>query len=79
MMFLICNSICVPENFNMNILHQLFDNKITFVNSQLEDTNLKGDFVLINRFETFVSKISSMPKIDLTQIWYDEFNSLQTE
>ena len=27
---------CIPVTFNTNILHQLFDYKITFVNSQLE-------------------------------------------
>ena len=45
------------ESFNTNISHQLFD-KITFVNSQRENTNSKGDFVLKNRDETFVLKIS---------------------
>ena len=29
--------ICIPESFNANILHKLLDNKITFVNSQLEN------------------------------------------
>ena len=27
------NNICVPESFNTNISHKLFDSKITFVNS----------------------------------------------
>ena len=27
-------NICIPESFNTNILHQLFDYTITFVNSQ---------------------------------------------
>ena len=40
------NIICIPESFNMNISHQLIDFEITFVNSQLEFTNSKGDFVL---------------------------------
>ena len=38
----LCNSfhiLCVPESFNMNISHQLFDYKITFVNLQREITN----------------------------------------
>ena len=34
--------ICMPESFNTNISHQFFDYKITFVNSQRENTNLKG-------------------------------------
>ena len=36
--------------------------KITFVNSQRENTNSKGDVVLKNRFETFVLKISGIQK-----------------
>ena len=35
---------CIPESFNTN---QLLDCKIIFVNSQGENTNLKGDFVLL--------------------------------
>ena len=39
---------CIPEHFNTKILHQLFDYKITFVNSQRKNTNPKSDlFVLI--------------------------------
>ena len=30
----------------IQISHQFFDYKITFVNSQIDNTNLKGDFVL---------------------------------
>ena len=30
--------------------HTRFDYKITFVNSQHEETNSKGDFILKNRF-----------------------------
>ena len=41
---------CMPESFNMNISHQLFDKTITFVNSQHKNTNSKGDFLLKNRF-----------------------------
>ena len=41
----------IPESFNSNkISHQLFDYRITFVNSQHQKTNSKGDFVLKNRF-----------------------------
>ena len=38
------------------------DYKITFMNSNLENTNLKGDFVPKKRFETFVLKISGVQK-----------------
>ena len=41
---------CIPESFNTNISHQLFDYTITFVNTQHYNTNSKGDFVLKNRF-----------------------------
>ena len=48
---------CKPKSFNTNISHQLFDDKINAVNSQPENTYLKGDFVPKNRFEMFVLKI----------------------
>ena len=44
------NNLCIPESFNTNILHQLFVNKITFVNLH--------DFLIKTRFKTFVLKIS---------------------
>ena len=56
------------------ISHQLLDYKITYVNSQLEDTHSKGDFVLKNWFETFNFKDFWYTKINLIQIWYDKFN-----
>ena len=56
------NKIFIPESFNTNISHQIFDNKVTFVNSQPKNTNSKGDFVLQNRVETFVLKISDVQK-----------------
>ena len=55
-------NICIPESFNTYISHQLLNNKITFVNSHLENTNSKGDFVLKNRLETFILKISGIQK-----------------
>ena len=61
------------KSFNMNISHHLFD-KITFMNSQLENINSKEEFVLKIRFETFVLKIPGIQKKNLTQIWYDDFN-----
>ena len=53
---------CISESFNTGILHQLFYYKITFVNSQREKTNSKGDIVPKNLFETFVLKISGIQK-----------------
>ena len=50
------------------------------MNSQQENTNLKGDFVLSVLNTCF--KDFWYTKIDLTQIWYDEFkvkNSLHTQ
>ena len=45
------NKICIPESFKTNISQQLFFfYKITYVNSQRENTNSKGDFVLKNLF-----------------------------
>ena len=49
----------------MNILHQLFDYTITFVNSQHYNTNSNGDFVLKTQFSTFALKISGIQKKDL--------------
>ena len=39
------NKLCIPESFNTNILHKLFEYTITFVNSKS-----KGDIVLKNWF-----------------------------
>ena len=47
---LILNNIFISESFNTSISHQLFDYKITFHNSQLENTKSKGDFVLKKQF-----------------------------
>ena len=47
---------CVPESFNKNILNQLLDYKITFVSSQPENTNSKGDFIPENWFKMFVER-----------------------
>ena len=52
--------ICIAENFDTTF-HTSFL-KITFVNSHLKNTNSKGDFVLKNRFETSVLKISGIQK-----------------
>ena len=54
--------ICIPESFNTNISQQFFYYKITFVNSQRENTNSKGDFVLNKNFKDF---------------WYTKINLIQ--
>ena len=53
---------CIPESCNTKISHQLFDYKITFINSLRKNTNSKGDlnFVLETRFETIVLEISDI-------------------
>ena len=38
--YLICNKLCIPESFNTKIFNQFVLLKITFVNSQRENTNL---------------------------------------
>ena len=43
-------NICLPESFDMDISHQLSNCKITFVDSQHENTNSKGDFMLKTQF-----------------------------
>ena len=53
--------ICLPESFNINISHQLFDYKITFANSQ-HKTLIRCNFVHKNWFETFVLEISGRQK-----------------
>ena len=55
-------TICIPEGFNTHISHHLFDYKITLVNSQHENSNLKSYFVLKNRFQMYVLMISGMLK-----------------
>ena len=49
-------NICLPEIFNTNVSQQFFLCKITTMNLQHQNTNSKGDFVLKNRFETFIFK-----------------------
>ena len=46
----------IPKSFITNILHQFFEHKIKFVNSQHAHTNLEGYFVLKNRFLTLLQK-----------------------
>ena len=43
-------NVCIPESFNTNISQHLFDYTITVANSQHQNTNSKGDFVLKNWF-----------------------------
>ena len=47
---IINKSLCIPESFNTNISHQLFNYKITFMNSRNKNPNSKDAFVLKNRF-----------------------------
>ena len=67
------NLFCRPESFNMNISHQLFYYKITFVNSQHENTNSKSDFVQKTGLKCSFLRFLAY-KINLTHIWYEEFN-----
>ena len=53
------NLFCIPEIFNTNISHQLFDYKISFVY-----TNLTGDFVLKKWIKVFFK-----------DFWYTKINT----
>ena len=56
--FILPINFCIPESFNTNISHHLFDyNYPVSVNSQHQNTNSKGDIGLKNRLEMFVLKI----------------------
>ena len=51
--------VCMPESFNTNISHQLFNYKINnLCESQPENIKSKGDFVLKKWFKIFVLKPS---------------------
>ena len=56
------NYFYISESFYTNISHQLFDYKITFVNSQGENAISKREFVIKNWFETFVFNIYGLQK-----------------
>ena len=60
--FMLGKVICIPESFDKNISHQLFDYKITFVISQRKNTNSNDEFVLKNRVEKSILKISGIQK-----------------
>ena len=47
----------------MDISQQDYSYKITFLNSQKENTNSEGAFVLKNRFKILAFKISGIPKL----------------
>ena len=51
----------IQEIFDTNISH-IFYYKLTFMNSQLKNTYSKDNFVIKNRFETIVLKISGIQK-----------------
>ena len=56
-----CNKIFIfleHAEYKKAVILTSFDYKITFLNSQVENTNSKSDFVLKKRFEKFVLKIS---------------------
>ena len=40
----VCLINCIPESFNTNISHQLFEYKITLVIPQHKNAKFKGDF-----------------------------------
>ena len=65
---------CILESFNRNISYHLFDYIITFVNSQHLNTNLEGDFVIKKPVLNIRFKDFGYTKLNLTQIWYEEFN-----
>ena len=71
-----CKSYCIPESFN-TIFHTIFL-LITFVNSQHEKSNSKGEFVLKKRFETFVYRFLVYKK-NLTQIQLRLFRQTKYE
>ena len=56
------DSFCIQESFNVNNFYQIFVYKLTFVNSQPENTNSKGDCIFRNWFETIVLRISCLQK-----------------
>ena len=65
---------CIPESFDTNILHQLFDYTITYVNPQLENTNSKVIFFTQKQFETIVLKISGIQNTSESKIYIIELN-----
>ena len=56
------NNHYIPESFNTDISHKLFDYKIICVISLRENINSKVDIVFKNLFERFVLKISGIQK-----------------
>ena len=64
---------CIPESTNMNISHQLFEYKITFMNSRQENKNSRGDITQKPVLNVLFKDIW-YTKINLTQILYDNFN-----
>ena len=62
---LVFNIFCLPENFNTNILHQLFDYTLTFVNSHHQNTNSKCDLdsKTFNNQELHIHQTKSESKI----------------
>ena len=58
------NNFGMPESFVTNISHQLYHCEITFVNSQHENTNSKGDLYSKTGFKDF---------------WYTKINPVKND
>ena len=63
-------TVCIPESFNTNISHQLFDPILTFVNSQHSNTYSKGNLVHKTSFKDFL-----YTKINPTQSMTNSINN----
>jgi len=60
---ILMNNFCIPEIYNTNISHQLFDNKITFVYQQIVDNKFKRWFCT----QKPVLNVSGKQNINLSQ------------
>ena len=72
------NIFCIlPESFNTNISHQLLDYKITFVNSQYQNTNSKGNLNSNTGFKCMFLKFLVLEiNLLIQNIYYISSNSL---
>ena len=60
--FWLHDNLCIPESLVRTFHTSFLTTKQPFINSQHENTNSKGDFVLTNRFKTLVVKISGIQR-----------------
>ena len=67
------NNLYLSESFNTN-LHQLFDYKIKVLNLQRENTISLGNVVPKTSMKNVPLKDFWYTKLNLTQIWYEQFN-----